>query len=501
MRQYRPPETGSADRDRAVRLLEADGYTVIPRSGTFRDLIPRLDLIIGTLGFRILQLLPIHPTPTTYARMGRFGSPFAVLDFLDVDPALAEFDRRTTPLDQFRELVDAVHARGGRLFLDIPVNHTGWASWLQTHHPEWFARDPDDTFRSPGAWGVTWGDLSQLDYAPARPVALHGRGLPALVPAGGGRVPLRRRLHGARRRLGVPGRPGCGEQYPDTVFLLEGLGGPVPVMESLLAEARAGLGLLRAVPELRPAPGRWLPAGGSAPPRRSAGCWSTSPRPTTTTGWRRSPQRGPGCAPPWQPCPPHVGAFGITNGVEWFAREKVQVHGASELNWGSGSNQVAEISRLNALLARHPAFHPGARLQLIDPGPGPVLALRRAPADGGAPVLAVVNLIADAAAEVRWPTGEFPGQALTDLCTGRTVHPRLQEERSVVLPGARGGAVSVAGAGSRLGRRHPATPGTGEGGDPAAARLGDGPGGGVAPRPATPAGAGGNLGPGAGPGP
>ncbi len=63
VRQHRPPETSSADRDRAVRLLEADGYTVIPRSGTFRDLIPRLDHIIGTLGCRILQLLPVHPPP------------------------------------------------------------------------------------------------------------------------------------------------------------------------------------------------------------------------------------------------------------------------------------------------------------------------------------------------------------------------------------------------------------------------------------------------------
>ena len=41
--------------------------------------------------------------------MGRFGSPFASLNLFDVDPALAVFDKKTTPLDQFRELVGAIH--------------------------------------------------------------------------------------------------------------------------------------------------------------------------------------------------------------------------------------------------------------------------------------------------------------------------------------------------------------------------------------------------------
>lgn len=133
VRQFRPDADAATDRrlEPGVRVLEEQGYTVIPRSGTFRDLIGRLDVIVGRMGFRIVQLLPIHPTPTVFGRMGRFGSPFAGLDYLDVDPALAEFDRQTTPLEQFCELVSAVHARGALLFLDIPVNHTGWASKLQ----------------------------------------------------------------------------------------------------------------------------------------------------------------------------------------------------------------------------------------------------------------------------------------------------------------------------------------------------------------------------------
>ena len=56
------------------------------------------------------------PTPTTYARFGRFGSPYAALDLTAIDPALVEFDKRTTGIDQFCELTYAAHrARRARV--------------------------------------------------------------------------------------------------------------------------------------------------------------------------------------------------------------------------------------------------------------------------------------------------------------------------------------------------------------------------------------------------
>ncbi|MBO7206981.1 MAG: glycogen debranching protein, partial [Kiritimatiellae bacterium] len=141
-------------------------YTVFPRQfGSFREVVRKLPHIMDAMGFRIVQTLPPFPVPTTYAVMGEYGCPFAATDFFSVDPAMAEFDKRTTPLDQFRELIGAVHARGGLFFIDLPANHTGWASTLQTHHPEWFRRERNGEFRSPGAWGVTWADLVELDYS------------------------------------------------------------------------------------------------------------------------------------------------------------------------------------------------------------------------------------------------------------------------------------------------------------------------------------------------
>ncbi|MDD5729204.1 MAG: alpha-amylase family glycosyl hydrolase, partial [Victivallales bacterium] len=225
------PETRNAQ-----QLLNKLGYTVIPPSGTFRDVIRRLDFIIGELQSRIIQLLPIHPTPTVYGKMGAFGSPFATLDYFDVDPELAEFDESTTPFEQFAELVDAVHARNARIFLDIPVNHTGWASHLHNEHPQWFVRNPDGSFQSPGAWGVVWADLCQLDY---KHLEVHiqmadiflywcRRGVDGFRCDAGYMVPLEAwRYIIARVR----------SEYPAAVFLLEGLGGSTDIQEKLLFDA------------------------------------------------------------------------------------------------------------------------------------------------------------------------------------------------------------------------------------------------------------------------
>src|SRR6185295_7081889 len=79
-----------------LKALDEKKFTVIPPSGTLRDLRRQLPHIVQTLGCRILHLLPIHPTPTTYARFGRFGSPYAALDLTAVDPAFFFNDTATT---------------------------------------------------------------------------------------------------------------------------------------------------------------------------------------------------------------------------------------------------------------------------------------------------------------------------------------------------------------------------------------------------------------------
>ena len=150
--------------ERWLTSMDKAGFTILPPSGKLRDLTRQLPHVFETLGCGILQLLPINPTPTTFARLGRYGSPYAALDLRAVDPALVEFDRRTTGIDQFRELTYRSHGLGGRVFLDLAINHTGWGSVMQENHPQWFLRNPDGTFASPGAWGVTWEDLVELKH-------------------------------------------------------------------------------------------------------------------------------------------------------------------------------------------------------------------------------------------------------------------------------------------------------------------------------------------------
>ena len=111
--------------DVVFKKLDDEGYAIILFLGKLSDLTAQVPHIIETLGCRILHLLPIHPTPTTYARFGLFGSSYVVLDLTVIDLVLIVFDKRTTDVDQFRELTYTTHLRDGRLFLDIVINHTG----------------------------------------------------------------------------------------------------------------------------------------------------------------------------------------------------------------------------------------------------------------------------------------------------------------------------------------------------------------------------------------
>lgn len=409
------------DLDQAVGMLEDAGYAVIPRSGTFHDVINQLDVIMDRLGFRILQLLPIHPIPTTYARMGRFGSPFAVLDFMGVDPALAEFNRKRTPMDQFREFLDAVHARAGRVLIDIPVNHTGWASLLQEHHPEWFRRGEDRTFKSPGAWGVTWEDLSELDYAHVglwrymADVFLFWcrHGVDGFRCDAGYMIP-----HSVWEYIVAKVRL----EYPDTIFLLEGLGGKLAVVEHLLAHS----GLDWAYSELfqnydRGQIGWYLPD-----------CLRASISKGTLVHFAETHDNNRLAARSHLHARLRTdlsamcsdrGAFGVTNGVEWYATEKVDVHGASSLNWGHSENQVAALARVNDLLMTHPAFYAGADIRVVASQSEHCFALGRWPADDNRGLLVLANLCEEHADWITWSGSHVPdlGTQPVDLLSGQSI--------------------------------------------------------------------------------
>ena len=187
------------------------------------------------------------------------------------------------------------------------------------------------------------------------------------------------------------------KEFPDTIFMLEGLGGKVEVTEELLTVANLDWAyselfqtedrgafdwyLPRAIP-LAERCGPLIHFAETHDNNRLAARGECYARMRVALSALLS----------------HQGAFGITAGVEWFATEKVDVHGASALNWDAPHNQVAEIARLNALLETHPAFGPGTRLRPVQRGDGPFLAVLRdidtdAAANGSA-LLVLVNSIA-----------------------------------------------------------------------------------------------------------
>jgi len=426
VRQFGPEKHASERKpsslDAGIAALDAAGHTVIPPSGTFRDLAAELDFIFGTLGCRFIQLLPIHPTPTTYARMGRFGSPYAALSFTDVDPALARFDPHATPLEQFIELLDAVHQRRGKLILDIAINHTGWAAELHESHPEWLSRDSDGRIEVPGAWGVQWADLTKLDF---RKRALWQymagvfltwcrRGVDGFRCDAGYMIPLP-----AWRFMIATVR----EQYPDTIFLLEGLGGKLSVTRDLL-----DLGNFNwAYSELfqnydRAQIEAYLPGANEDAATRGimvhfAETHDNLRLAAKSKAWARL--RTDLCAL-FAPC----GAFGFANGVEWFATEKINVHDAPGLNWGASENQVAAIGRLSRLLKDHPAFHDRTDLTLVQRGGGNHVALWRRHRPTGKELLILANLDCAHETTAAWDGGAFdPTRPLVDLLTEEAVTP------------------------------------------------------------------------------
>ena len=85
------------------------------RIGDIQGLISRLDYV-KDMGFTGIWLMPIMPSPSYHK--------YDVTDYMDIDPQYGT-------LDDFRKLVKECHARGIKLIIDMPLNHSS----LQ--HP-WF---------------------------------------------------------------------------------------------------------------------------------------------------------------------------------------------------------------------------------------------------------------------------------------------------------------------------------------------------------------------------
>ena len=123
-------------------------------SGTFAEFAIHLNRLKG-LGVGILWFMPIHPIGVVN-RLGTLGSYYSVKDYYDVNSEFGTFD-------EFKELVDSIHAKGMYVLLDWVGNHTSWDNNLTVTHPEWYITDSNGNFVPPP--GTNWTDVIQLDHS------------------------------------------------------------------------------------------------------------------------------------------------------------------------------------------------------------------------------------------------------------------------------------------------------------------------------------------------
>jgi glycosidase len=158
--EFGPTHPGPLFRDHAATpspewLRDAVIYELSARAvGGLSGVRERLPYL-RELGATALWLMPIQPVGLQH-RSGSLGDPYAVRDFLAIDPALG------TPEDM-RALVDDAHAQGLRVILDWTLNRSSIDNPLTEQRPEWFQRDASGrvTYHVPGRPAFAGFDFAQ----------------------------------------------------------------------------------------------------------------------------------------------------------------------------------------------------------------------------------------------------------------------------------------------------------------------------------------------------
>lgn len=104
-------------------------------SGKFTDYTPKLLRSLKSLGVNCIWMTGVieHATKSDFSDFGirkdnpnivkgEAGSPYAIKDYYDVDPALAENPENR--MEEFEKCIDRIHSSGLNLILDFVPNHT-----------------------------------------------------------------------------------------------------------------------------------------------------------------------------------------------------------------------------------------------------------------------------------------------------------------------------------------------------------------------------------------
>lgn len=139
-------------------VVESAGSMVIyeanPRffatNGCFDAITARLDKI-QEMGATVIWIMPVCEPGVEKS----VGSPYCIKNYKALN---SKYGDET----DFRELVDAAHAKGMRVIIDWVANHTSWDSEWITAHPDWYAQDGSGNIIAPP--GQNWSDVAELNY-------------------------------------------------------------------------------------------------------------------------------------------------------------------------------------------------------------------------------------------------------------------------------------------------------------------------------------------------
>jgi glycosidase len=139
-----------------VWIKEGPLYEIFVRqfskAGTLRAVQEKLPYL-KNLGIKTIWLMPIHPIGQK-DRKGQAGSPYAIADYMEIDPALGT-------KDDFRSLITTVHQLDMRLILDLVINHTANDHPWHQQHPEFYLYPhKNDKVRKV----AEWSDITDLNY-------------------------------------------------------------------------------------------------------------------------------------------------------------------------------------------------------------------------------------------------------------------------------------------------------------------------------------------------
>lgn len=126
------------------------------RNGRFSDFDEESLRTLKEMGVDIVWYtgIPRHATGKDFVK-GDPGSPYAVCDWRDVNPYLA--DNPDGRLDEFKELVARTHGAGLKVCMDFIPNHVSRDYSGPLPHHDWCDWDWTDTFK------LDWGDPGTVD--------------------------------------------------------------------------------------------------------------------------------------------------------------------------------------------------------------------------------------------------------------------------------------------------------------------------------------------------